>query len=234
MRSRLCFALSGEASGIVSHRRLGQRRECRRLGERESRGGLAEVVARGGLHTIPAVPEVDLVDVAFEYLLLAVVALHFACGLLLVELAHRAHVPPVDDVRMHVADELLRDGARATAMRARDLLEELALDCAGNTDEVDAIMLVEALVLDGDERLADVLRQGADGNARSEFPSDLADERTVARVHERRLLRAHDLPRLTRGRCGRRSLRRCSCRAHGNKHNCGDAARGGAFGTPCE
>src|SRR3954468_11633986 len=133
-------------------------------------------MARGGLHAIPAMPEVDLVDVAFEYLLLRVVPLHLARRLLLVELAHRAHVTPVDEVRMHVAHELLRDRARSTAVLAGDLLEELSLDGAGDTDQVHAIVLIEALVLHRNECLTDELRQRADGDTCPRLLADLANE----------------------------------------------------------
>ena len=95
---------------------------------------------------------------------------------------------------MHVPDELLRDRARAAAMIAGDPLEDLALDGAGDADQVDAVVLVEALVLDGDERLADVLRQRANRDARARLAPDLADERPVAREDERRLRLGNDLP----------------------------------------
>ena len=70
---------------------------------------------------------------------------------------------------------------------------------AGDADQVDAVVLVEALVLDGDERLPDVLGQRADRDARARLASDLADERAVAREHERRLRLRDDLPRRSGG-----------------------------------
>src|SRR6185369_7571289 len=153
---------------------------------------------RRGLHAVPAVAEVDLVDVRLEDLLLAVVALHLTRRLLLAELACEAQVPPVDLVGVHVPDELLRDRARAPAVAACDPLEDLALDGAGDADQIDAVVLVEALVLDGDECLTNVLRQRADGDARARFTPHLADERSVARVDERRLRLGNDLPGLPR------------------------------------
>ena len=64
--------------------------------------------------------------------------------------------------------------------------------------DVHAVVLVEALVLDGDERLADVFRQRADRDVRAHLATDLADGRAVARKHERRLRQRNDLPSLAR------------------------------------
>jgi len=55
-------------------------------------------------------------------------------------------------------------------------------------------VLVEALVLDRDERLRDVLRQRPNGHAGSHLATDLADRRAVAREDERRLGKRDDLP----------------------------------------
>src|SRR5690348_11209503 len=114
---------------------------------------MPEVVTRAGFDTKPTTPEVDLVEIRLEDLLLRVVTLHLARRGLLVELARNARspadLPPVDDVRMHVSHELLRDRARAAPVLAKNL----AFDCAEYADDVDAVMLVEALVFDGDERL---------------------------------------------------------------------------------
>ena len=64
------------------------------------------------------------------------------------------------------------------------------LQRAGDADDVDAVVLIEALILDGDERLADVPRQRAQRDERALLAPDLADQRAVAREHERRLRRA--------------------------------------------
>ena len=76
----------------------------------------------------------------------------------------------------------------------RDDAEEVVLDRAGDADNVDAVVLVESLVLDGDERLADVFRKGSDRHARAPLRADFADQRSVAGVDERRLRRRDDLP----------------------------------------
>src|SRR5262245_44958890 len=94
-----------------------------------------------------------------------------------------AGLAPIDDVGVHVPDELLRNGARAAAI----LVEDLPLDRAEHSDDVDAVVLVEPLVFNRDEGLADVLRKRANRDVGAHLLPDLADQRSVARVDERRL-----------------------------------------------
>ena len=136
-------------------------------------------------------PEVDLIEIGLENLVLRVVPLHLACGRLLAELARKAQIAPVDDVRVHVADQLLRDRART----APTLTQELPLDSTGNADQIDTVVLVKALILHGDERVLEVSRHALEGDARSKLMADLSDERSIARQDERRLRYGHDLPR---------------------------------------
>src|SRR6185437_4859559 len=128
---------------------------------------LSEVMLRGTLDSIVAVSERYDVQIAFEDLLLGVMLLHLASCLLLATLALEPGecgfiaVVPVDDVRMHVADQLLRDGDRATPVA-----HDVVLYRAGDADEIDAVVLIEALILDRDERLAYVFGERANRNAR--------------------------------------------------------------------
>ena len=69
----------------------------------------------------------------------------------------------------------------------RLLADDLALDRAERRLDVDAVVLVEALVLDGDERLRDVPGSDSKRYARADLAADLADQRAVAREDERRL-----------------------------------------------
>ena len=138
-------------------------------------------------------PNDDLVEVRLEDLLLGVAPLHLARRRLLAQLAQRAHVPPIDDVGMHVADELLRDRAGATRIALHRVLQR-----ARDADHVDAVVLIESLILDGDEGLANVARQRAEGDQRSFLAPDFADERAVAREHQRRLRGHDDTPRIVR------------------------------------
>jgi hypothetical protein len=77
---------------------------------------------------------------------------------------------------MHVPDELLRDGARAARVASYRVLQR-----AGDTDDIDAVVLIEPLILDRDERLTDVSRQRPQGYERSLLRAELTDQRPIAR-----------------------------------------------------
>jgi hypothetical protein len=126
---------------------LGCDLERRRFGERQPRRRVSEVMARAGLDAVPTAAEVDLVEVGLEDRVLRVVTFHLARGRLFPQLARdaggAAHLTPIDDVGVHVPDELLRDRASAAAI----LVEDLALDRGHHRTEIDPVVLVKALVL---------------------------------------------------------------------------------------
>src|SRR5687768_6581751 len=109
-------------------------------------------MARSGFDAVPAVREIDLVEIRLEYLSLRVTLFHLAGRLLLAELARKAQVSPVDETGMHVADELLSDRAGAASL----LAEDPAFDRSGDADHVHTVVLVESSVLDRNEGLRDV------------------------------------------------------------------------------
>src|SRR5687767_14699007 len=117
--------------------------------------------------------EAYLVQKSLEDLLLRVVLFHFPRGCLLAKLSAERAIGPVDDVRMHVADEKLRYRAGPPA-----LPENIVLDRSSDSDDVNAIMLVEALILDRDERLRHVLRERSKRHARAYLGSNFTDERS--------------------------------------------------------
>ena len=98
--------------------------------------------------------EVNRVEIRFKNLRFAVAALHVTCGTLFAQLAADRGVTAVDQVRVHVAHQLLRDGAR-TAGVAHDRV----LHRRRHTHQIDAVVLVEALVFDRDEGLTEVAWQ---------------------------------------------------------------------------
>ena len=120
----------------------------------------------------PAVAEIDLIEIRFENLIFGIVPLHLTRRGLLAKFAGEAEITPVNDVGVHVPDELLSDRARATA----PLAEELSLDRAGDADQVDTIMLIETLILDGDEGVREVTRQRSKRDTRAELTAYLTDE----------------------------------------------------------
>ena len=125
--------------------------------------------------SVPTVSERDLIEIRLEYLLLAVVFLHLARRCLLSQLSAEAQVGAIDQSGMHVANELLRDRARAAT-----LSKNVVLQRAGDADDIDPVVLVEAVVLHGNERLWQILRQRFDRHTGADLLSDLADERSVA------------------------------------------------------
>ncbi len=148
--------------GRVVERRVGrQAREQRRLGERQAPRALVEVRARRLLDPVGTVPEVDRVEVGEQDPVLRPALLELPGERGLANLA--CDRPLVADVG--VLDELLRDRRAALDDTLRlDVLPEGARDAA----RVDAVVLVEALILDRDDRLphdrrhvADVLQQDA-------------------------------------------------------------------------
>ena len=117
------------------------------------------------------------VQVRLEDLLLVVVLLHFARRRLFPQLAGQAAVRAVDDVGVHVADQLLRDGAGPARVAAERVLER-----SRHAHEIDPVMLIETLILDRNKGLGDIARQRTEGDHLAPLQPDLADERTVARV----------------------------------------------------
>ena len=85
----------------------------------------------------------------------------------------------------------LRDRARTPNVALGDRILERARDA----DEVDTVVLVEALVLDGDECLADILGECANRHAQASFLANHANECAIATEHLRDLRGRDDLPR---------------------------------------
>ncbi len=104
---------------------------------------------------------------------------------------------------MHVADQLLRDGARAAPVA-----HDVVLYRASDADEIDAVVLIEALILDRHEGLTDVLRECANRDAGAQLFADLAHQRSVVRENERRLRQRVDAPRIGRTALGARAQHR--------------------------
>ncbi len=198
--------------GVVARRVGGDAREQRGLGERQLARLLAEVRARRLQDAVGAVAVVDRVEVGRQDPLLRPALLelpgerglaHLACDRALV-----AHV--------RVLHELLRDrGAALDEPLAADVLPEGAADAP----HVDAPMLVEALVLHGDDRL---LHDRRNLSARDEHATLLAaqhGEHGVAvrgvqdRVDLRTVPRRVELGDLARD-CGHEAEREGHTRQH--------------------
>ena len=139
--------------GVVDRRRVGDAHEQRRLGEGELVGVLVEVGDARRLDAVRAVSVVDDVEVHVEDLVLRVLLLHLDGDVGLADLAAQRVLELL--VREDgVADELLGDGGAAAGVAAA---RELAHDGAHDALRVDAVVVVEALVLRVDDALLDVV-----------------------------------------------------------------------------
>ena len=125
----------------------GNSREQCGLVQLEEPRTLAEVRSRSLLDSVCPVSEVDRVQVRREDAVLAPPLLELPRERRLPDLARECSL--VSDVR--VLDELLRD--RGTAFDDR-LLADIGPERAGHPAHVDALVVEEALILDGDDRLA--------------------------------------------------------------------------------
>ena len=121
------------------------------LGKRQLRHVLAEIGLRRGLHTEAALAEVHGVEVPLHDLLLIVLLLKLQCGEYLRELALDRDL----FLTGQVLYELLGDGRAAVAALAAG---EDRDERTGSAVPVNALVLIEALVLDGDQRLFHIPR----------------------------------------------------------------------------
>ncbi len=162
--------LRGTGLGVVTLAAAGVRR--------------AEVGARRGLDPGRALAEVDLVQVLGEDLVLRPLPLEVVCDRRLAELLQdRAAVLRGE----RVLDELLRDRRGALLGRAG---EDVLIERPADPLEVDAAMLVEALVLDGDHRLLDDRRDLLGGEQDAALVVGQGGEALAADVVDDRVLGA--------------------------------------------
>ena len=148
------------ARRVVGDRLLHRAREGRGLDEGQLAGVLGEVAQRGGLDAVGTGAEVGDVEVALEDLVLGEDPFEGQRVAHLLELADvgaracgRGLLGGGGALDEHVLDVLLREG-RATATGRRGAAGRVADEGADDAARVDAAVLVEATVLDRDDRLA--------------------------------------------------------------------------------
>ena len=140
---------------IVVARRLGQRRKIGAIGERQLVQRLVPIRLGGCRHAIGADAEIDLVEIELEDLLLGEGALD-ADG------EDRLFQLPLDGLvagQQEVLGHLLGDGRGADRAPARLQIAHIGDDGADDALNVEAAMLIEVLVLGGDEGLDDAGRE---------------------------------------------------------------------------
>ena len=178
---RRAFARSTLTVGAYDGRRLDQPGEQRGLGHRDLGGVLAEVAERCGLDAVEPVAEIHLVEIHREDFVLRVLTLETRGDEDLGELAANGLVGGQEAL----SGELLRDRAAALSQAA---FEDVVQGGAANADDIDTAVVVEALILDREDRLHE---PGRDFRQR-DIDALLAKDRErglILRVEERRGLR---------------------------------------------
>ena len=150
--------LLGVRGGVVLRRVLRDGGERRALGQGQILDMLAEILDGAGLHTVDDAGQRDRVQVRLKDGLLAVLVVQTQCT---EDLAHLTHVVLLA-IAGQVLDELLLQRGR-TAVRAPDAVAgESVQRRADGALEVDAGLGAEVLVLDGDDRVLQILRHGGE------------------------------------------------------------------------
>ena len=150
--------LLGVRGGVVLRRVLRDGGERRALGQGQILDMLAEILDGAGLHTVDDAGQRDRVQVRLKDGLLAVLVVQTQRT---EDLAHLTHVVLLV-IAGQVLDELLLQRGR-TAVRAPDAVAgESVQRRADGALEVDAGLGAEVLVLDGDDRVLQILRHSGE------------------------------------------------------------------------
>ena len=159
---------------LVVVRTLRQSREIGGLGQGQFVDRLVEIIERRGRDPVIAQPEIDLVQVELQDLLLGVGRLDPEGEQRLLDLA----VVGALVRQQEVLGYLLRDGGSALQMLALELRE----GGTGDTLEVDAVVGVEVLVLGRDERMFHQRRNGGGGQVEPALVGVFGEQAAVDRV----------------------------------------------------
>ena len=178
--------------GVEPRRRLGQTRDHGELGKRELRDRAPVVDLRRGPDPVGALAEEDLVDVELQDLLLGELALDLQREEDLVELA---------DVRLLAGEEEVPGHLHGDGAAPRPLLPgaDEVQHGAGQTLPVDPGMLEEPVVLAGEERLDEPIRNLVEMKRRAALLAELRHELVVTGVDAQRHLQPDIAQRLRGG-----------------------------------
>ena len=146
------FVVLHAGEGAVARGVVRDADDARALRKREIAHVLAEIGVRGHLHAARALAEVDNVEIPLHDLFLGVFLFEIESAEDLHELSLHGDVV----FRSDVFDELLRDRRAAEVVfHAEEHVDERARRAV----PVHALVVIEALVLDGDRRLFEIRRQ---------------------------------------------------------------------------
>src|ERR1700722_13499978 len=166
---------------VKRRRRLWQGCEIRRLGDRQLVDRLVEIYQRRRGNPVSPEAKRDLVEIQFEYLVLRISALETYRQQGFLDLAGEGHLVG----QKKVLGDLLGDGRSALRPPARPEVLRIQKRCARHSRISDAAMFVEILVLGGQERIDDQLRNRLYRQIQPPFPGVFRKQRPVRRLHPR-------------------------------------------------
>ncbi len=167
---------------VVRRRRLGQPGQHRGFGQGDVLHVLAEVDLLGAGKAVGALAEVDLVHVQLEDLVLRQAGLDLVGQQHLVDLARIRLLAGEEEVARH----LHGDGRGAL----RQAAVQVGQPRAQHADEVDAAVLIEAVVLDGEHGALHHVGHLRDRHEAAALLAEFADQDVVGGVDPQRNLRA--------------------------------------------
>ncbi len=169
------------AERIVVVRALGQRGEIGRLGDRQLVHRLVEIEQRRGGDAVGAQSEINLIEIKLEDPVLRIGPLDAQREQGFLDLAGDRQLVGQQEVLRH----LLGDGRSALRPAAAAIILHVDHRGAADAGDVDAGVLVEVLVLGGDERVGDEFRHRLDRQIEASFVGVFRQQRAVGGVHPR-------------------------------------------------
>ena len=180
-----------EFERVVIARRLGQGRKIGAIGKGQFVESLVPIGLGGGGHAIGADAEIDLVEIELEDLLLGEGALDADGKDRFLQLALDGLIAGQEKI----LGDLLGNCRGADRAPARRRVAQIGDDGADDALHVEAAMLVEVLVLGGDESVDDAGRDRGDRHVDAPLARELGDQRAVIGVdagHHGRLVFRQD------------------------------------------
>jgi hypothetical protein len=142
---------------------------------------LVEIEKRRRRNAVGAEAEIDFVQIEFEDLLLGIGALDLEREQRFLDLALERDLVG----QKEVLGDLLGDGGGALRSTARAVGLHVEDAGAGDAGEVEAVVLIEVLVLRRDEGVDHHLRDGLDWDVEPALRCVFGDQRTIGRMHAR-------------------------------------------------
>ena len=169
------------AERMIIVRRLRQRGEIGGFRDGQLVDRLVEISERGGGDAIGAEAEIDFVEVELEDLVLGIGALDLERQQRFLDLARQRHLVGEQEV----LGDLLGDGGGALRAAAAAVVLHEGDRRARDAGEIEPAMLVEVLVLGGEEGVDHQLRHRLDRDVQPPLARIFGEQRAVGRMHAR-------------------------------------------------